>query len=81
MREYIRKYLKRPLKEYLSSREYVYENMKKPICLMDLATINMKEIKKKGLLDDKEESDEVNAASIEVDVDHRWEKGKMASYV
>lgn len=65
------------LKEYLSSREYVYENKKKkPICLMDLATINMKEIKKKGLLEDKEESDEVNAASIEVDVDIDGKKEK-----
>ena len=36
---------------------------------MDLATINMKEIKKKGLLDDLEVSDEINAASIEMDVD------------
>ena len=63
--------------EYLASRKFVYENDSKPVCLMDLATINMKEIKKKGLLEDKEESDEVNAASIEVDVDvdgkiERW---------
>ncbi len=55
--------------EYLASREFVYEDNSKPVCLMDLATINMKEIKKKGLLEDKEETDEVNAASIEVDVD------------
>ncbi|MCF6465430.1 phosphoribosylformylglycinamidine synthase [Clostridium sp. Cult2] len=56
-------------KEYLDSREYVYEDREKAISLMDLATINMKEIKKKGLLDDLEESEEVNAASIEIDVD------------
>ncbi len=56
-------------KEYLKSRDYVYETKEKPVCLMDLATINMKEIKKKGLLDDLEESEEVNAASIEIDVD------------
>ncbi len=56
-------------KEYLKSREYVYGNKQKPICLMDLATINMKEIKKKGLLKDLEESEEINAASIEIDVD------------
>ncbi len=65
------------LKEYINSRDYVYEDKEKPVCLMDLATINMKEIKKKGLLDDKEESEEVNAASIEIDVDvdgknERW---------
>ncbi|WP_353093204.1 phosphoribosylformylglycinamidine synthase [Tissierella praeacuta] len=57
------------LNEYIKSKEFVYENKERPICLMDLATINMKETKKKGLLDDKEESDEVNAASIEIDVD------------
>ncbi|NLY85539.1 MAG: phosphoribosylformylglycinamidine synthase [Tissierellia bacterium] len=55
--------------EYIRSREYVYENREKPISLMDLATINMKEVKKKGLLEDKEETDEVNACSIEIDVD------------
>ncbi len=57
------------IKEYLSSRKFVYGDREKAICLMDLATINMKEIKKKGLLEDKEESEEVNAASIEIDVD------------
>ncbi len=72
-----RKLFESILKEYLNSREFVYKNRKKPICLMDLATINMKEIAKKGLLEDKEKSDEVNAASIEIDVDvdgkmERW---------
>ncbi len=57
------------LDEYVKSRNYVYENKEKPVCLMDLATINMKETKKKGLLNDKEETDEVNACSIEIDVD------------
>src|SRR5690606_3612727 len=44
--------------------------------LMDMATINTKEIKKKGLLEDLEESEEINAASIEieVDVDGKMEK-------
>ncbi|HZK00289.1 MAG TPA: phosphoribosylformylglycinamidine synthase, partial [Tissierellaceae bacterium] len=65
------------LEEYLSSRKYVYEERERALSLMDLATINMKEIQKKGLLDDKEKSDEVNAASIEIDVDidgkiERW---------
>lgn len=59
----------RELKNYLESREFTYEKREKAISLMDLATINMKELKKKGLLEDKEESDEVNAASIEIDVD------------
>ena len=57
------------LDEYIKSREFVYENRERAISLMDLATINMKETKKKGLLDDKEETDEVNACSVEIDVD------------
>ena len=57
------------IKNYIESRKYVYENRDRAISLMDLATINMKEIKKKGLLEDKEDTEEVNAASIEIDVD------------
>ncbi len=54
---------------YLQSRDFVYEGREpKPISLMDLATINAKELKKKGLLDDLEDSSEVNACSVEVDI-------------
>ena len=64
-------------KEYLESRDYVYGETDRPICLMDIGTLNTKEIKKKGLLDDLEESEEVNAASIEIDIkvdgkDEKW---------
>ncbi|SHK20378.1 phosphoribosylformylglycinamidine synthase [Paramaledivibacter caminithermalis] len=55
--------------EYLKSREYVYRDKKKDICLMDIAVMAMKELRKKGKLDDLEVSDEINACSIEVDVD------------
>ncbi len=41
----------------------------KYICLMDLACIAAKELKKMGLLNDQEESDEINACSIVVPVD------------
>lgn len=40
----------------------------KAITLMDLATINAKEERMKGNLDDLELSDEINACSIEIDV-------------
>ena len=64
------------LDSYMESRQFAHGNSK-VISLMDLATINMREITKKGLLDDKEVSDEINAASIEIDVDvdgktERW---------
>lgn len=62
--------------EYIASRKYVYGDTLRPASLMDLATINMKEIRKKGLLKDKEDTDEVNAASIEIEVDHNGKAEK-----
>jgi len=55
--------------EYLKSRDFVYNDRQKDICLMDIATIGMKELRKKGLLSDLDESDEINACSIVVNVD------------
>ncbi|CAM4223509.1 Phosphoribosylformylglycinamidine synthase [Erysipelothrix inopinata] len=54
---------------YLETRKYL--NRTKPITLMDLATINAKEIKKKGFLEDWDISEEVNAASINVTLDNQ----------
>jgi phosphoribosylformylglycinamidine synthase len=61
--------IKKTFEEYLNSRKYVYQDRNKDICLMDLATIGAKELKKKGLLDDLEESDEINACSIVINAD------------
>ncbi len=66
---YYEKLFQESLDSYLKSRDFVYGENKKVVSLMDLATINMKETKKKGLLDDKEDSKEINAASIVIDVD------------
>ncbi|SPF36866.1 Phosphoribosylformylglycinamidine synthase [Candidatus Desulfosporosinus infrequens] len=57
--------------EYLASRDYVYgENpSNRDVCLMDVGILGMKELKKKGLLQDLDESDEINACSIVVNVD------------
>ena len=41
----------------------------KPICLMDIATLAAKKLKKDGLLDDLDESEEINACSVKVKVD------------
>lgn len=62
---------------YLKSRDYVYEGRKKEICLMDLATIAMKELRKMGVLNDLDVSDEINACSIVVNAkiggrDEEW---------
>ena len=55
--------------DYLASREFVYGEREKDVCLMDIATIGMKELKKRGMLDDLDESEEINACSIQVNVD------------
>lgn len=56
--------------EYLSTREEVYgaKLPDKDVCLMDMAIMGAKELKKKGLLQDLDESDEINACSIVVPV-------------
>ncbi len=54
--------------DYIASRKYVYEDRKKDICLMDVATIAAKELKKKGLLKDLDESEEINACSIKATI-------------
>ena len=41
----------------------------KYVCLMDMATIGAKEIKRKGLLDNLDASDEINACSVKVKAD------------
>ncbi len=60
--------IKMTYKSYLQSRDYVYDK-ERPITLMDIATIGMKELKKKGILDNLDESEEINAASIVVPVE------------
>ncbi len=61
--------LEKVFEDYKKSREYVYENKKaKDICLMDIATIAVKELKKKGLLKDLDESEEINACSIKANI-------------
>ncbi|MBN1299861.1 MAG: phosphoribosylformylglycinamidine synthase [Melioribacteraceae bacterium] len=63
--------IKETYTDYLKSREFVYGDSpaEKDICLMDIATIAMKELKKKGMLKGLDESEEINACSIEVKVD------------
>lgn len=55
--------------DYIKSRAFVYENKKaKDICLMDMATVAVKELKKKGILKDLDESEEINACSIKAEI-------------
>lgn len=63
--------IKSTYEEYINARKIVYEGKEKDknISLMDLATIGAKELRKQGLLDDLEVSDEINACSIVINVD------------
>lgn len=54
--------------QYLELRNYVH-NGRKPMTLMDMATLCGKSERKLGNLDDMEVSDEINACSVYVDVD------------
>jgi phosphoribosylformylglycinamidine synthase len=52
--------------DYKQSRKYVYGDNERDISLMDIATIGMKEMKKRGMLEDLDESEEINACSIAI---------------
>ncbi|MCL2688577.1 MAG: phosphoribosylformylglycinamidine synthase [Chitinispirillia bacterium] len=59
--------VKTALKTYEDTRKFVYgDNHKKDITLMNIAQMGMKELRKKGLLNDLDESEEINACSIVV---------------
>ena len=57
--------------EYLRVREEL--KVKKPVCLMDIATIGAKYLKKQGFLDKLDESEEINACTVKMQVN--TEKG------
>ena len=61
--------LRSEVDSYIASRHAVYGiETTRPMTLMDLATISMKELRKQGYLNDLEVSDEINACSIEIKV-------------
>ncbi len=60
---------KKSLENYNNMRTDLYaERTDKPVCLMDMAVIGMKYLKKHGKLDDMEVSEENNACSVYIDV-------------
>ena len=57
------------LKLYYESRDEVYgKDSKRDVSLMDMALVGMKLLRKKGMIPDLDQSDEINACSIEVPV-------------
>ncbi|MBO4998452.1 MAG: phosphoribosylformylglycinamidine synthase [Lachnospira sp.] len=62
--------VKKSYEEYLSDFAELYKDREdKYVCLMDIALMAMKKLKKEGKLSDMEESDEINACSIVVPVE------------
>ncbi|MDD3306618.1 MAG: phosphoribosylformylglycinamidine synthase [Acetobacterium sp.] len=57
--------------DYCQARMELYgENNERPMSLMDLAVIGTKALKKQGRIPDLDESEEINACSIKMVVDH-----------
>jgi phosphoribosylformylglycinamidine synthase len=57
------------LEQYFEARAEVYGDRKdKIVCLMDMACIGTKVLKKRGMVNDLDESEEINACSIQVPV-------------
>ena len=54
---------------YLKSRDFVYGETDRDETLMDIAVITMKEMRKRGMLDDLDVSEEINACSIKVNIE------------
>lgn len=70
------------LSEYYATRDEVYgKDTKRIVSLMDMALIGMKSLKKKGLIPDLDESEEINACSIQVPVtiDGKQNSGSFSS--
>ncbi len=75
-------YYKVPLEttyqSYLDTRSEIFAGRKdKFVCLMDLALMAMRKLKKDGKLQDMEESDEINACSVVVPVEMDYGDGPV----
>lgn len=64
-----RKPIEETYRQYLADHSEIFKGREdKFVCLMDLALMAMRKLKKEGKLNDQEESDEINACSIVVPV-------------
>ena len=59
--------LEKAWQDYLDTRKSL--NRTKPICLMDLATVAVKALKKAGKLPKLDESEEINACTVKIEVE------------
>ena len=64
------KAIEEALEQYFELRKEVYGDRKdKIVCLMDMACLGTKVLKKRGIVTNLDESEEINACSINVDVE------------
>ncbi len=67
---YYRKPIEDTYRQYLADHQEIFQGRDdKFVCLMDLALMAMRKLKKEGKLQDQEESEEINACSIVVPVE------------
>ncbi len=62
--------IRKTYEDYLATRQEIFgDRQDKFVCLMDLALMAMRKLKKDGKLEDMEQSDEINACSVVVPVE------------
>ena len=54
--------------DYINTRKELGRT--KPVCLMDIATLAVRYLKKEGKLEKLDESEEINACTVKIDVEH-----------
>ncbi len=59
--------LKNAYDEYIAERKALGRT--KPVCLMDIATLAVRSLKKQGKLDKLDESEEINACTVKLDIE------------
>lgn len=75
---YYRAPLETTYQSYLDTRSEIFQGRSdKFVCLMDLALMAMRKLKKDGKLQDMEESDEINACSVVVPVEMDYGDGPV----
>ena len=70
--------IRRTYEDYLATRQEIFgDRQDKFVCLMDLALMAMRKLKKDGKLEDLEQSDEINACSVVVPVEMDYGEGPV----
>ena len=64
--------IQRTFEKYLATRQEL--NRTKPVNLMDIATLAVRYLKKEGKLDKLDESEEINACTVKIDIEVDGEK-------